>query len=313
MPERVLVSEPLNAGLEPLGAQLEVEVRPTLWSDRPLLIDRVRACAGLVVRNQTAVDAELLEAAPRLRVVGRLGAGLDNLDLAAIRAAGVTVVHGGGLNAQAVAEYVLGAALDLARGLARGDREVRAGGWNRRPGFELKGRTMGVIGLGATGRRAAHLGRALGMVVLGHDPLSAIEVAGVARVPMEELLERSDLVTVHVPLNAGTHHLLGAGQLERMPRGALLINASRGGVVDESALHAALAGGHLGGAALDVRGVEPPGPADPLLDLDNVLLTPHIAGITEESQATIARSVLNDVRLVLAGRPPAGPAILPDR
>lgn len=311
MADRVLISEALNAELDALGPALEVDLQPKLWADRGRLLDSVRGCVGLVVRNQTAVDVELIASAPGLRVVGRLGAGLDNLDLAALESAGVTVVHGGGLNARAVAEYVLGAALDLARGLARADREVRAGGWTRRPGFELRGRTLGVIGLGATGRATAELGRAVGMEVRGFDPAPSGPVSGVEQVPLDHLLERSAVVTVHVPLTESTRNLLGDAELRRLPRGALLINASRGGVVDEAALAASLMAGHLRGAALDVRTIEPPGARDRLLGRDDVLLTPHIAGMTQESQAAIAASVLGDVRRVLAGRRPTGPAIVP--
>jgi phosphoglycerate dehydrogenase-like enzyme len=308
--DRVLVTEVVHAGLEPLGRRLTVDLRPELWADRRALLSEVRGCAGLVVRNQTRVDRELLSRAPVLRVVGRLGAGLDNLDLGALSERGVTVVHGGGLNARAVAEYVIGAALDLARGLSRSDRDVRAGGWSRPPGFELRGQVLGVVGLGRTGTATARLGRALGMTVLARDPYVDRPPAGVQLVPLEDLLRRSRIVTVHVPQTLETSRLIGARELATMPRDALLVNAARGGVVDEDALHRALAEGRLAGAALDVRATEPSPPGDRFARLDNVLLTAHLAGLSAEAQARIASSVLADVRRALEGSPLHGPAIL---
>lgn len=311
MGPRILIAEPVHAALDPLGHAVRVELEPELWNDRPALLKRLEGCAALVVRNQTRVDGELLTAASELRVVGRLGAGLDNLDLEALGQRHVVVVHGGGLNAQAVSEYVFGAIVDLSRGLAHADREVRSGVWPRRVGMELAGRTLGVVGLGRTGVRVARLGQAFGMVVLGHDPFASQPVPGVLAMPLHDLLRRADVVSLHVPLTYETRHLIGGLEIALMPAGALLVNAARGGVVDESALFAALETHRLGGAALDVREVEPPAPDDRFGRLPNVLLTPHLAGLTRESQAAIAESVLGDVRRVLEGRAPTGPCILP--
>ncbi len=296
-PPKVLIAEAVNASLRPL-AGLEVEERTELWRNRGALLEAVAGAHGLVVRNQVRVDVELLDAAPGLRVIGRLGAGLDNLDLDALRDRGVSVVHGGGLNARAVAEYVIGAALDLARRLARSDREVRGGGWHRRVGFELKGKTLGVIGLGATGAETARLGLAMGMTGLGFDPhLEPPE--GVAATSLDDLLVHAHVLSLHVPLTRATRGLIGARELELLPDGAIVINAARGGVVDEAALLAALESGHLGGAALDVREQEPPPSGDPLAARDDVLLTPHLAGLTLESQQAIAAHVLTGVRSCL--------------
>ena len=299
---RVLISEAVNAGLEPLGPSLEADLRPELWSDRAALLAGIAGAAGLVVRNQTAVDEGLLVAAgDSLKVVGRLGAGLDNLDLAALRQRGVAVVHGGGLNAAAVAEYVIGSALDLARRLSRSDRELRAGGWTRHSGLELGGRVFGVIGLGKTGAQAARLAGGLGMEVIGHDPVSAAEVEGVRRRSLGEVIRTAFVLTLHVPLTAETRGLIGAAELASMPAGAILINAARGGVVDEDALFEALQSGQLGGAALDVRVNEPPAAGDRFASLPNVLLTAHLAGMTQESQAAIAAHVLAGVRAAIEG------------
>lgn len=297
--ERVLISEAVNADLDPLVG-LTVDEQDGIWRDRAALLEAVAGAAGLVVRNQTRVDAELIAAAPMLRVVGRLGAGLDNLDLLALRERGIGVVHGAGINARAVAEYVIGAALDLSRRLSQSDREVRDGKWFRHVGRELSGRTLGVIGLGATGAETARLGMALGMTVLGYDPVLEPPI-GVSPAGIEAIVARADVLTVHVPLLDVTRGLIGAAELRALPEGAIVVNASRGGVIDEDALLEALREGRLGGAALDVREVEPPPADDPFRDRDDVLLTAHVAGLTAESQVAIAEHVLAGVRSALLG------------
>jgi len=296
---RVLITERVNAGLEPLG-DLVTDERDGLWRDRADLLRAVADADGLVVRNQTVVDSELVASARRLRVVGRLGAGLDNLDLAALQQRGIEVVHGGGINARAVAEYVIGAALDLSRRLARSDREVRRGHWDRHVGRELRGRVLGVLGLGATGAETARLGLALGMTVLGHDPHLATPT-GVRGSTLAEICSRADVLSVHVPLIESTRGIIGPAELSSLPAGAIVINASRGGIVDEDALLAALESGHLGGAALDVRVIEPSSAGDRFATRDDVLLTAHLAGLTDESQSAIAAHVLAGVRRVLTG------------
>jgi (S)-sulfolactate dehydrogenase len=309
--DRVLITEAVHASLEPLGSKVEVDLRDGLWSDGRELQSAVAECAGLVVRNQTRVDRQLVAAASRLRVVGRLGAGLDNLDLDALRERGITVVHGGGLNARAVAEYVLGAVLDLARGLAVADRGVRRGSWSRRTGFELRGKTLAVLGLGKTGVETARVGRGLGMRVVGHDPYTQRRVPGVEQSSLPDLFVRASVLSVHVPLTPETRGLVGREQLAALPRDAIVVNAARGGVVDEDALFEALRSGHLAGAALDVRTREPAEAGDRFNALDNVLLTPHLAGLTQESQKAIAAHVLTGVRRVLSGLTPQPPAIVP--
>jgi len=301
----VLITEELNASHAELGNDVEVLEEADLWLRRDELRRQIAGAQGLVVRNYTIVDRELLAAAPALQVVGRLGAGLDNVDAEALRERGIALVHGRGLNARAVAEYALGAAIVLVRRLTEADRQVRAGQWRRHVGLELRGQRLGVVGLGATGAELCRLGLALGMDVIGHDPfLAPPELVGAA--PLEELLRRSLVVSLHVPLVPATRKLIGGAQLALMPRGAILINAARGGVVDEVALADALRSGALGGAALDVRAKEPPSSDDPLRALDNVLLTPHLAGLTTQSQQAIAEHVMSGVRQVLLGAGAAG-------
>jgi phosphoglycerate dehydrogenase-like enzyme len=295
---RVLITESVNGSLGPL-AGLDVDERIGIWRDRDALVGALRDCAGLIVRNETRVDEALVGAAPSLRAVGRLGAGLDNIDQEALRRRSIALVHGGGLNARAVAEYVIGACLILARRVALSDREVRAGRWVRHVGFELRGQTLGVIGLGATGAETARIALSVGMKVLGYDPFLKAP-SGVEQLELTELLGRSRIVTVHVPLNDSTRGLLSAKTLALLPAGAFIVNAARGEVVDEDALLAALESGHLGGAALDVRIQEPPSQADRLAQRDDVLVTAHLAGLTTESQSAIAAHVLGGVRDALA-------------
>jgi phosphoglycerate dehydrogenase-like enzyme len=295
---RVLITESVNGSLGPL-AGLDVDERIGIWRDRDALVGALRDCAGLIVRNQTRVDEALVGAAPSLRAVGRLGAGLDNIDQEALRRHSIALVHGGGLNARAVAEYVIGACLILARRVALSDREVRAGRWVRHVGFELRGQTLGVIGLGATGAETARIALSVGMKVLGYDPFLKAP-SGVEQLELTELLGRSRIVTVHVPLNDSTRGLVSAKTLALLPAGAFIVNAARGEVVDEDALLAALESGHLGGAALDVRIQEPPSQADRLAQRDDVLVTAHLAGLTTESQSAIAAHVLGGVRDALA-------------
>jgi len=312
-PSRVVVAEFMDAGgLATLGEGAEVAYLPALGGDRAGLLRAVHGTQGLVVRNRCRVDAEVLAAAgPGLRVVGRLGAGLDNVDLAACRAAGARVVFARGANADAVCEYVFAALLHLLRGLAAADAAVRAGSWSREAysGAELGGRTLGLLGLGEVGRRMVRRADAFGMATVGYDPIvqagsPLLRGVPVTVLPLGEVLERADILSLHLPLLPETRHLIDADALQRMRPGSILVNAARGGIVEEAALAAALRAGSPAGAVLDVREQEPPPQPDPLRDLDNVLLTPHIAGLTAEAQERVGAMVAEDVLSVLAGRQP---------
>jgi len=260
--------------------------------------DLVAGTRALIVRNRTAVDGDLLAAAPRLAVIGRFGVGLDNIDVAAADARGVVVVAPLGANAISVAEHTIALALALSRELTRHDSAVRAGIWQRLPGRELAGRTWGVLGAGATGRAVARLAEALCMPVVAHDPYA--EIAGLDLVDFGTLLASADVLSVHVPLTARTRRMLDAAAFARMRPGAVLISVGRGEVVDEDALAGALRSGQLAGAGLDVRALEPPR-AGPLDDAPNVIFTPHVAGITVESQHRIATILAEDITAVLSG------------
>lgn len=308
---RVVVSEWIDeaAGAR-LAAHHEVTSDPRLFEDVPALHAALATAEGWIVRNQTRVDAAALVAAPRLRVVGRLGVGLDNLDVAALRARAVAVTWAPGSNAASVAEYVLGALLHLWRRFDASTAHVQGGGWDRPAfmGHEAFGRTLGLVGLGDIGARVARRARAFGLDVIASDPALhdasfAVQELGARLVDFETLVARSDAVSLHVPLLPSTRGLFGADVLRRMRPGALLVNTARGGLVDEAALAASLRDGHLGGAALDVRDREPPGPDDPLRGVPRLLLTPHVAGVTHASNARASAHVVDEVLRALAGEP----------
>jgi D-3-phosphoglycerate dehydrogenase len=291
--------------LQALAADFEVAHATTLdAADGDL--GSVRA---LIVRNRTQVDAAALERLPRLEVVGRAGVGLDNIDVEAMSAAGVVVTYAPGENADSTAEHTLALALAAAHRIPELDRDVRAGGWNRRLGRELFGETWGVVGYGRIGRRVAALARGIGMSVLAADPLlEPGETDGATIVPLDRLLREALVVSVHVPLTAESNALIGAAELATMRPEAILVNSARGGIVDEAALADALRAGTIAAAALDVREDEPPGTPDPLAELDQVVLTPHVAALTHEAQERVVRRVAGDVRAVLSGEEPAEPA-----
>jgi D-3-phosphoglycerate dehydrogenase len=265
-------------------------------ADRPLdeeeLVELVRGCWGLIV-GVDPVTAAVLDAGP-LRVVVRFGSGTDNVDLEAARRRGVRVAATPGANARSVAELAIGLLLALARHLVVHDREVRSGGWSRHIGIELAGRRLGVVGYGAVGRQVAGLAGALGMEVVATDPM--VREADVPLVDLATLLASSDAVTLHAPLADATRGMIGAAELDRMRPQALLINTSRGGLVDERALAEALATGRIRGAAFDTFEREPPA-GSRLLELSNFVASPHAGGATVEA---VTRAGVIAVRELLA-------------
>jgi D-3-phosphoglycerate dehydrogenase len=306
-----MLAPPGPAMLAESGQQIYSDL--TLWNAPERLRELLPDAQALIVRNQTRVTAQLLEAAPNLRVIGRLGVGLDNIDLAATRSRGITVTAGRNANAIAVAEYVLAAMLHGTRELAAADASVRAGSWDRVRfgGTELWGSTLGLVGVGEIGRRVAARAAAFGIRVIGYDPLvgpydSAPQEQGITFLPLDGVLEQADVLSLHVPLVPSTQNLINARTLGKMQKHALLINTSRGGIIDENALLAALNAGRPRLAVLDVRQVEPPPADDPLLSCPAVLLTPHIAGLTEQAQERTSRLVVSDVLRVLAGEQAIG-------
>lgn len=305
----IVVSEFMDeAAVARLAARHDTLYDPALIDDEGRLAAALGDARALVVRNRTQVRGPLLAAAPRLACVGRLGVGLDNIDTAACAARNIAVYPATGANDLSVAEYVLTAALVLRRTAWGVSADVAAGRWPRAQamGRELSGAVLGLIGYGAIGRLTAARAAALGMEVWAHDPhLPAASPlwAGARRSELPGLLAGADVVSLHVPLTAGTRHLIDAAALAAMKPGAILINAARGGVVDEGALVAALRAGRLGGAALDVFETEPMTAAAgaAFAGLANLILTPHIAGVTVESNGRVSHLVADRVLAHLEG------------
>jgi (S)-sulfolactate dehydrogenase len=303
---KVVVSEFLpQAHLDCLRQSFAVVYDPDLYGDRDRLLREVSDAAAIFIRNRTHIDRDLLDAAPDLRVVGRLGVGLDNIDLDGCVAAGVTVIPAVGANAVSVAEYVIGAMLVLVRGVYHMTPSMVAGEWPRQGhafGHELLGKTLGLIGLGSIARHVAMRAAGFGMDIVASDPFISDDDAAwgtVGKVDLETLLSTSD---VHVPLGDETRNLIDAAALALMKPSAVLVNTSRGGIVDEAALAAALRDESIAGAALDVFSTEPlgPEPAATFADAPNLLLTPHLAGNTEEAVDRVASMIVDAVVDALA-------------
>lgn len=308
---RIVISEFMDEpAADALRARFDVTYDKTLVERRDELRARLADAAALIVRNRTQVDGELLEAAPKLKVVGRLGVGLDNIDTAACMARGIEVIPATGANAQAVAEYVIGVAMVLLRTAYHSTPAVAEGTWPRgalSEGREIAGKTLGLVGFGGIGRLTARLGHGIGMTVVGFDPeLPASSPAWAAHhtAPrsLAEVLAESDVVSLHVPLTRETRGLVDARRIAAMKRDAILVNTARGGVVDEAAVAAALREGRLGGAALDVFDREPLPAGSLLAGCPRLLLTPHIAGVTRESNERVSSLIAERVAAALAPR-----------
>jgi (S)-sulfolactate dehydrogenase len=292
----IVISEFMDqAAIDAILRGRDVLYDPKLVDDKDRLYAALADCRALIVRNRTQVRAPLLDAAPRLKVVGRLGVGLDNIDVDACAAHKIIVRPASGANDLSVAEYVITAALLLRRRAWYATSRLAAGEWPRMEliGGELSGARLGLIGFGAIARLTATKAAALGMTVAAFDPFLPPDHAAwlnVARQSFEEILSSCDVVSLHTPLTPQTRRMLDGAALRRMRSGAILINAARGGIVDESALAAALSRGHRGGAALDVFETEPltPAAAAVFKGIPNLILTPHIAGVTEESNVRVS-------------------------
>jgi D-3-phosphoglycerate dehydrogenase / 2-oxoglutarate reductase len=304
---RILVADQLaEDGLERLREIGEVDVRTGLAEAELCLA--VADVDALVVRSQTKVTEAVLEAGKRLRVVGRAGVGVDNIDVGAATKRGILVVNAPRGNIAAAAEHTIALLLSLARWIPQADASVRRGEWQRSryTGVEIRGKTLGVIGLGNIGTEVAKRAQGLEMEVIAYDPVVPEERAeqfNVELVTLDELLRRADFVTVHVPLVDATRNLIDADRLALMKPTARLVNAARGGIVDEAALAGALKRGEIAAAAADVFENEPP-TGSPLLELANFVATPHIAASTAEAQTSVAFDVAEEVAAVLAGELP---------
>ena len=255
---------------------------------------------ALIVRSAVTVDKNVLAAAPNLRVIGRAGVGVDNVDLPAATAAGVLVMNTPGGNAVSVAEHTIALMLSLARSIPNASASVKSGKWEKRKfmGTELRAKTLGVIGLGSIGREVVKRAAAFEMHIIAHDPYVHSQTAkdvGVALVPLPELFAQSDYITLHTALTPESFRLLSRETFSKMKRGVRIVNCARGELIDQEALREALASGQVGGAALDVFETEPPSPNDALFSIDQVVATPHIGGSTEEAQETVGVRIAEQV------------------
>lgn len=301
---RILIADGLDASAQAVLHSCDVDDRAGISADE------LAACLAdydaLIVRGRTKVTAPLLEAAPRLKVVGRAGVGVDNIDLEAAKARGVTVVNAPVSTTLAVAELTFGLLLALAREIPRADSSMKQGQWLKKEleGVELNGRTLGILGVGRIGAEVARRARAFGMTVLGYDPLLTPEqIRGRVAEPVDrdELLARSDFISLHLPLTPETRGMLNAERFAKMKDGVRLVCAARGGIIDEAALFDALESGKIAGAALDVFESEPPG-ATELVRHPKVIATPHIGAQTAEAQSRASEDIATEVLSALQGK-----------
>lgn len=303
---KILVCDRIDEdGIKTLRSIGETEVAIGLPKDE--LLKKIQNVDAVVVRSATKVTADLINAAQKLKVIARAGVGVDNIDVPAATRKGILVINAPDSSSIAVAEHVIGLMLALTRKIAISNMSLKSGKWEKGKflGVELSGKLLGIIGLGRIGTQVALRAKALGLRVAAFDPYvteKAAEELGIKLVDLETLLKESDIITIHVPLTPETKYLIGEKQLSLMKSNAFLINTSRGGVVNEKALCIALKGKKIAGAALDVFEAEPP-IENPLLELENVVVTPHIGGSTEEAQRSAAMAVASEIINVLQGKP----------
>lgn len=306
---RILICDDLSPKAVEVFSEYGITPEISLGMDEDTLVAKVADVDAIIVRSATRITRRVIKAALNLTVIGRAGVGVDNVDCVAATEAGVVVMNTPTGNTTTTGELAIALLVSMARHIPRADREVKAGIWKKKAltGVQLTGKTFGVVGLGRIGRVVAERGVGLGMNVLAYDPyLSAAEsspVTGVQLVEFEKLLATSDFVSLHVPLIDSTRGLISAERIASMKPGARLINAARGGLVDEEAVAAALDSGQLAGAAFDVLSQEPPPSDHPLLGRDDVVLTPHIGASSSEAQVQVALDIANQIaRFLLEGR-----------
>lgn len=310
MPE-ILISENIRGdAVDALAQRFDVVVEPELWRDPKALGAALKGVRALIIRNQTKITAGLLQHADALKVIGRAGVGLDNVDVDACTKAKVLVTSTPEQNSISVAELAIGLMLSLARSIPFADTDTKNGGWNRQKfmGTELYGKTLGIVGAGKIGFLTAQRARAFGMNVIAYDPYVSRDSVYLAEIgaqlmPLGELFAKADFVSCHLPATPQTIGILNTSCFDRMKPSAYFINTSRGDVVNEADLYAALRAGKLAGAALDVRTQEPPVKGE-LETLPNVILVPHIAALTHEAQDRVTRAICDDVTRIFDGQAP---------
>jgi D-3-phosphoglycerate dehydrogenase len=298
---RVLISDSLaEPGLEVLRQHPRISLDIRTGLKPPELAEIIAPYHALIIRSATRVTQEVIERADALRVIGRAGVGVDNIDVNAATRRGIVVMNSPLGNSVTTAEHAIAMMMALTRHIPAANSSVHAGKWERSKftGAEVSGKTLGVIGLGNIGRIVADRGIGLKMKVVGFDPIMTAEAAaraGIELVPLDELFRRADFISVHTPLTDDTRGLIGRSAFALMKKGVRIINCARGGIVDEEALYEALVSGRVAGAALDVFSVEPPPRDHPLLTLDNLIATPHLGAATDEAQVQVAIDIAQQV------------------
>lgn len=306
--KKVLISDSLSDGWQEVfeGQGIEVDMKPGLAPEA--LSDIIGEYDGLIVRSDTQVTKDLINASTRLRVVGRAGVGVDNIDVDAATERGVIVLFAPGGNTISTAEHTVGMLLALSRNIPQAAASIRNGEWDRKryTGVELSEKVLGIIGVGRVGQQVAYRARSFGMSLVGYDPILSDEIANKLQIKLctlDEVFASSDYISLHTPLTDGTHHLVSAETLEKCKTGVRILNCARGGLIDEEALLAGIASGKVAGAALDVYEHEPPAKDDPLLKRPEVIGTPHLGASTREAQQKVARQIAQEVLDVLMDRP----------
>jgi (S)-sulfolactate dehydrogenase len=306
---RIVITEFIDEAVLPaLRARHDVLYDAKLVDDVPRLLSEAAKADALIVRNRTQVRGDLLAALQRCKVIGRLGVGLDNIDVVGCQARGIEVIPATGANALSVAEYVIASAMLLLRGAYQSTSAVAAGLWPRTAlsnGREIGGKTLGLIGFGSIGQQTAQLAQGVGMRVIAYDAMMdadhpAFATLRVQPAGLDEIVVAADVISLHVPLVDSTRGLFSAERIAAMKKGAVLINTARGGIVDEVALAQALKRGHLGGAAIDVFAAEPLPISPHFQDCPNLLLTPHIAGVSAESNERVSSLIAERVLKALS-------------
>jgi D-3-phosphoglycerate dehydrogenase / 2-oxoglutarate reductase len=314
---KILLADDLEAqGVAIFEKSGEAQVDNKSGIKRDDLLKIVGEYDALVVRSRTKVDAETIEAGRKLKVIGRAGIGVDNVDVKAATRAGIVVMNTPEGNATTTAEHALSLMLAMCRNIPQATASMRGGKWEKAKfmGVELMGKTLGVVGLGNIGRIVADRAQGLHLKVIAHDPFFDAQAAGrlgVELVTMEDLLRRSDIITVHTPLNAETKGLVGDAQIDMMKKGVMLVNCARGGIYDEAALLRGLNGGKIAAAALDVFVEEPPPKDHPLLLHERVICTPHLGASTTEAQVKVSVDIANQILEFAKGEPAKNAVNLP--
>lgn len=311
---KVLVSDALSPeGLELLQEQAEVDYKPDITAEE--LLNIIEHYDALVVRSRSKVTADVIEAGKNLKVIGRAGVGVDNIDLEKATLKGIIVLNSPHGNTISAAEHTIALLTSLARNVPAANYSIKRGEWKRseHTGVELNNKMLGIIGIGRIGSEVARRARAMGMKTVGYDPYvtgDQAEKIGIEMVPFEDLLKKADFITLHLPLNPKTYHLIGEKELSMLKPDVRIVNCARGGLIDEDALCAALREGRVAGAALDVFEQEPPSSCS-LLEQDNFIATPHLGALTREAQTNVAVQVSEQVIMALKGEPIVSAVNLP--